>query len=392
MTCLVLCTLSVLLAPAVAHGFPLKSEWSARISGENHREGIAGTFLWDSGRMEAHWKFNSSFAAMGLEDTMGFTCSFSDQEYCTSQFRKGCFRGLMPSRTESLVKLLTAMQKDEGTHDGDCSAYSSYIDVPFMDTQLWSVQQEGVGNLTMCITSDGFPLGLVSFPDKDFVGQSNVEAATYKLLFHDVTLGPQNIKEPTCPDCPATAAPCSGEGVISMEVLRMTNGGGEPWTQIWNMDTGDAAGEMMFDTSFGKTYIKVFNVTVNSSWGPSRDCNFKDGENVCSPPAEPSLAKMVTRQSAELFEHPCGGQCTENKIGSWYIFPKEGGCPEGSPVGTDGCTWRVEGVKVVTTDCVKSTGEYDLDLKEPMQSIYSKGSTAIWKGIAGCPDIRALRR
>lgn len=395
MTCIVLHALFVLFAQAAAHGVPLKSQWAARISGENSRNEIVGIFLWDSAaghpRLKAHWNFSSAFAANGLEDVMAFACSFNDHQACTSTFRKACFRGLLSSRTESLVRLLIAVYK-EGKHDGECTAYSADIGVNATDTQQWSVEQEGVGNLTMCVTSDGLPLGLISFPDKNFVGPSNVGAATYRLLFHNVTAGPQSIEEPTCPECPAVA-PCAGEGVISMEVYRMTCGQGEPWRQIWNLDIADVAGEMMFDRAFSRPYLKVFEVTVNSSWGPGRDCNFENGENHISPPKEPSLAKLVARSGAEFFEHPCGGQCTENNLGSWYAFPREGGCPRGAPIGTQGCTWRVDSVKVVSTDCVKSAGKYELAVsKDNGHPPWSDAQAAIRKGIADCPDIRALRR
>jgi len=394
MACLVLCTLTVLFAQAAAHGFPLKPQWAASISGNNAGSNIVGTFAWDSvaghTRLEAQWNFSSMFAEQGLEDAMGFACSLKDKHYCTSTFRKDCFRWLMRSRTESLVQLLWGLYEDS-TRDGDCSAYSADI-VNATDAQLWSVQREGIGNLSMCVTSDGLPLGLISFPDKNYVGPSNVDASTYRWLFHNVTLGPQSIKEPTCPECPAVS-PCSGEGGISMEVLRLTYGEGEPWGQIWNLMTGDVAGEMMFDHDFSRPYLKVFNVTVNSSWGPGRDCNFENGENRISPPREPSFSKLVARKGAEGFEHPCGGQCPKNELGSWYAFPKEGSCQKDVPIGTDGCTWRVESVKVVSTDCVKSVGKFVAACgKDKGNPPWPDAQAAIRKGIAECPDIRSLRR
>merc|ERR1712050_323646 len=157
--------------------------------------------------------------------------------------------------------LLIALYKN-GTRDGDCSAYTNA-----RNTQLWSVDEEHVGNMSMCITSDGFPIGLATNPDKDYGGPSNVGVATFRFLFNNVTLGPQSIIDPACPTC-AAATPCPGEGIISMEVVRMSNGGGEPLDQIWNLDIADVAGEIMFNHGFNHTYLKVFNVTVNSSWGP----------------------------------------------------------------------------------------------------------------------------
>jgi len=237
----------------------------------------------------------------------------------------------------------------------------------------------------MCITSDGFPISFASNPDKDYVGPSNLGVATFRFLFHNVILGPQSIEEPICPEC--AVAPCAGEGTISMQVMRLTNGGGEPWNQIWNLDVADIPGEIMFDPGFTRTYLKVFNVTVNSSWGPARDCNFVNGVNTISPPREPSLAKLVARGDAESFDASCG-QCSENAHGSYYAFPKEGECSTGVPIGTDGCTWHVNNIKVMTTECIKSAGECGSAASDP----FGEGPACIRRGISECPDIRALRR
>jgi len=394
---LISCALSMLV-PVVASDFPLKPQWSATILGENGLNAgggtIQGTFRWDSEgggtpKVEANWKFDSWFSSQGLEDTMGFACSFSDESACTSSFRKACFRGLDKTRTESMVRLLLALHEN-GTHAGDCSAYTNAT-----DTQLWHVQQAGIGNLSMCITSDGLPIGFESDPDKEYVGWSNVGVATFHFLFHNVTLGPQSITEAQCPTC--VAAACSGEGIRSIEVIRLTRGGGEPWDQIWNLDAADFAGEIMFDNGFSRPYMKVFNVTVNTSWGPMRDCNFVNGENTISPPKDASLAKLVARGDAESFEwneSPCSGQCGKNELGSYYAFPKDGGCLKGSAIGTEGCSWQVNSVKVVSTECVKSAGQFIAAATKDYSGIkpWPDVQASIRRGITECPDIRSLRR
>jgi len=394
---------SLLLLQVVASGFPLKPQWSAVISGYNGDSQIQGTFRWDNGqdgvpewnstsfpKVEAHWNFTTSFfTSQSLEDSMGFACSFRDKQACTSTFRKSCQRGLIRTRTEALLRLLVRLQ-EKGTHEGDCSKYSAYFNAT--DSQLWSAVEEGVGNLSMCITSDGSPLAFASYPDKNFVGLSNVGVATFQFFFHNVSLGPQHIEEAACPDCVA-AVPCEG-GVVSMQLLRTTNGNGEPWDQIWNLDIADVPGEMMFDSGFSHRYLKIFNVTVNSSWGPGRDCNFLNGVNHISPAREPSMAKLVARRDAEGFMS-CGGQCGKNSLGSYYAFPKEGGCPTGAPMGTDGCTWQVDSVKVVTTNCVKDYGAYAAAFLKDKghHAPWTDMQAAITKGIALCPDIRqSLRR
>eukprot|EP00440_Ansanella_granifera_P068221 gb/GFBE01074009.1/.p1 GENE.gb/GFBE01074009.1/~~gb/GFBE01074009.1/.p1 ORF type:complete len:321 (+),score=53.75 gb/GFBE01074009.1/:1-963(+) len=320
---------------------------------------------------------------------MSFTCgSANDSRSCTSVFRKSCWQGPMVTRTASLVRLLAELHVN-GTHDrdGDCALHTDVA-----GSQMWMAQLEGVGRISMCISSNGLPLGLASDPAENLVGPWNVRVATYNFSFHNVSLGPQAMEAPTCPRC-AVVAPCSGGGVVTMELLRLTLGGGEPWDQIWNLDIVDLAGEIMFDYSFSRPYLKVFNVTLNSSFGPGRDCNFVNGENHISAPREPGLATLVARRDAEGFSSACGGQCGNNEFGSWYAFPKEGGCAKGAPIGTDGCTWQVNSVKVVATDCMKSADVVAAASKDSGHLPLSLHTEAlIWERIAACPDVRSLRR
>merc|ERR1712050_407108 len=108
---------------------------------------------------------------------------------------------------------------------------------------------------------------------------------------------------------------------------------------IWNLDTADTLGDIMFDHDVSRPYLKVFNVTVNTSWGPMRDCNFVSGENIIAPPREPSMGKLVARGCAEGFQ-ACDRPCSDCDFGAYYAFPKEGGCPRAAAIGTDGCTWK----------------------------------------------------
>lgn len=395
MVCVISCALSMVgLVLPRASSFPLKPQWAAEISGNNGGDAVEGTFRWDSTtgvrfpKFELHWKLSSSwYAAQGFQDSMGVVCSFSDDQICTKSFRQRCSRRPDPTRTVALVELLMDLHEN-GTHDGECSH-----DTSAADSQLWSVNRKGVGNLSMCLTPFGFPVAMASNPDKNLVGTSNVDFATFRFLFRNVTLGPQRIEEPACQECAqgAAVAPCPGEGILSMEVMRMTNGGGEPLDQIWNLDMADIPGEIMFNHSLARKYLKVFNVSVNSSWGPMRDCNFLNGENHIEPAQDERVAKLVARGDAEGFNDPCGGQCSKNEFGSYYAFPKEGRCPEGVPVGTEGCSWQVKSVKVVSIECVKSAGLFAAAASNDYgHKPWSAMQASIRKGVAECPDIRSL--
>eukprot|EP00931_Biecheleriopsis_adriatica_P061174 TRINITY_DN3677_c0_g1_i3.p1 TRINITY_DN3677_c0_g1~~TRINITY_DN3677_c0_g1_i3.p1 ORF type:complete len:421 (+),score=45.17 TRINITY_DN3677_c0_g1_i3:62-1264(+) len=397
---LVVCALCVASVQGLDSAMPLKSRWSASISGVNAGKNVSGTFQWDSAlgarslKLAASWTFKSFWAQQGLDDSMSFTCSLQDlndwyhPDSCTSTFQRQCWHGLLdPTRTVSLVWLLVELYAN-GTYDGNCSADRSVA-----GSQKWTSKLAGVGNITMCIAPDGFPLALTSEADANLVGPSNVIASTYSFSFHDVSLRPQAMVAPTCPNCGA-AAPCPGHAVETMMLIRQTNG--EPWDQIWNMDVADMSGDIMFASNFSLTYLKVFNVTLNSSFGPSRDCNYVNGQNTCSPPLEPSLAKLVTRKASDGWGTGCfNGQCSKNKVvGNWYTFPKEGGCVKGTAIGTDSCTWQLNSVKVVSTDCLKSAKVLAEAAQERKHGHlpWLKLEALVWERIAACPDIRSLRR
>merc|ERR1712060_353189 len=63
-------------------------------------------------------------------------------------------------------------------------------------------------------------------------------------------------------------------------------------------------------------------------------------------------AKSVGRSSAMYMDGQYRGQCAENALpGSWYSFPSIGECAPGWDVGFDGCTWKTESFKVISSDC-----------------------------------------
>jgi len=188
--------------------------------------------------------------------------------------------------------------------------------------------------------------------------------------------------------------------VAPMTVFRASHG--EPWGELHNRDTGDLVGDIGFlrpspggEPPYRK-YWETFNVTVNKTWGRWRDCNYikEKGDDVCEPAASPEVAKFVARSSAESYQGPCNGQCGANAVvGSWYVFPKEGRCPEGAQIGTEGCTWRIEATKVVLVSCVWAEG----NVREAWRESFGKApwprmQAALLRGIAACADVREAAR
>merc|ERR1712232_1202368 len=97
----------------------------------------------------------------------------------------------------------------------------------------------------------------------------------------------------------------------------------------------------------------------------------------------------------ENFQGPCGQCSGKNDFGSWYVFPKEGQCQDGAPIGSDGCTWQVHSFKVIKTDCLKLVGHCDAaankDYGHPGPTPWPDVQACIKTGVAGCPDVSGSR-
>jgi len=203
--------------------------------------------------------------------------------------------------------------------------------------------------------------------------------------------------------CPAvTVGPCPGEGVQALQVLRATNG--EPWGELEDRDTFDwpGAGVTMGSPehpSFSeRKYLEVFDVEVNTSYGPFRDCNYNKAlkKAVCSPPYSPDLARLVARSSAEQLQAApkAGpmGQCGQNDIvGSWYVFPHEGRCGQDQQVGDGGCTWKLKSAKVVEMSCGSPKKWASAWTADFQKGPFLEVQNVLKAAVQDCPDIRENR-
>merc|ERR1712113_711700 len=115
-----------------------------------------------------------------------------------------------------------------------------------------------------------------------------------------------------------------------------------------NKDSADLVGSLIFNGAGGaRPYWKRYSVDVQTNYGPWGDCNFIDGQNVCSH----DLPPHVGRSGGQSLN---GTQCgPAANVGLWYSFPAVGECKPGTKVGTDGCTWKATWQKTLAGDCLK---------------------------------------
>jgi hypothetical protein len=144
-----------------------------------------------------------------------------------------------------------------------------------------------------------------------------------------------------------------------LQVLRFSNG--EPWGDISDRDTFDWDGYGVMSQEFGSwnQYLLFYELEVNSSYGPWRECdyNHETHKNICDElPAY--VAGLVSRMSVEALTGVLGdrGQCEANDVvGSWFVFPHQGKCDEGQTVGDQGCSWKLISWKVFDMKTLRDT-------------------------------------
>jgi hypothetical protein len=253
----------------------------------------------------------------------------------------------------------------------------------------------GIGNMAMCIGSDNVPQKIFYSADPDYVGPSNAPWVTDgALIVKSAQMGPPTFQATGCSgEMWPLAAPCPGEGIKTIQVFRFYNFHGEG-LQAADVDTSDLPGTAfdLFDGYVGRRYVKALNITVDTRFGPYRDCNWNGTANHCEAPSQPGMARLVTRSSPFQGFGPHWGQCSANELtGSWLTFPSEGQCRGEDAVGTDGCTWRVHSAKSIEMSCIASALK-DLLQKERNQAPYPRLQKAILDGLETCPAAIATPR
>lgn len=134
----------------------------------------------------------------------------------------------------------------------------------------------------------------------------------------------------------------------------------EPLSLV-NRNIGDALGDMAFTCQTGgagfsadtDNVVSRWSVEVSPDYGQYSHCLYDrvHHANVCVD----NSGMKVGRESAEAFgSGALAGQCTPNlDVGSWYSLPAKGQCPEGQPLGTNGCTWaNARRLRTVNVSCV----------------------------------------
>jgi hypothetical protein len=280
-----------------------------------------------------------------------------------------------------------AAKRDEALrqHGQLCSGYWA--------GEPWTFQLDGVGNISVCMDSNDMPRRLYYSADPYYVGPSNKPWVTDGALdVRRAQAGPPTFKATGCTaEMRPLARSCPGDGVKTMTVFRFFNFDGEG-AQAANVDTSDLLGTAfdLFDGYVTRKFLKALNVSVDSRFGPYRDCNWNGTANHCEAPLQ-GLGRLVTRSTPFQASGPHWGQCSDNEvIGSWLTFPSEGQCMGDDAVGTDGCTWRVRSAKVIKMACFGSKLT-DLMKQERHHAPYPRLQKAILDGMATCPsaDLRS---
>lgn len=274
-----------------------------------------------------------------------------DGSRCSLSYNNGtgCAHGVLPN-FETLFKLWHQMQ-EVGISKG-------VSEVAGRNCERWLVNDTKDGMLEMCIDDRDIPLS-AQFKPTASVGQSNVGAYSQNLTFENVSIGIADIGSESMVCTVVAPKLCNSAGKVALLVYRATNYLDQG--ELANLDTSDllgagvTLGSPVSPSFIGKKYYEFYEVDADSAFGPLRDCNYKNGHNVCSRPQRPGFAKSVSRSSSEQLSGSPGswGQCDSNElVGSWYTFPEEGRCGINESIGDNGCTWKVRQHKAISMLCM----------------------------------------
>jgi len=279
--------------------------------------------------------------------------------------------------------LALATHQGRGSVAGEpCELWAGAISVP-----SYSV------NVSACIGADGVP--------RQFNQTTNMAykaAANQFMTFSNISVGeqPEEAFRPSeacrerwpTPSCPEKDAAAS----LMLYRVRSLK---EP-NSLENRNLGDALGDMAFFCDIAgpdeTQVVTSWSVQANTSWGQYAYCLYSGGRNTCYS----GTGKQVGRESAMgLGEGHLQGQCSDNAdVGSWFSMPAEGKCPEGAPLGRDGCTWTAKPLRTVSAKCiVEDRGLKAMCAQErghaPMlqsTAIFRKALESADPSRGGCPD------
>eukprot|EP00443_Scrippsiella_acuminata_P064714 CAMPEP_0115396968 /NCGR_PEP_ID=MMETSP0271-20121206/13565_1 /TAXON_ID=71861 /ORGANISM="Scrippsiella trochoidea, Strain CCMP3099" /LENGTH=472 /DNA_ID=CAMNT_0002820707 /DNA_START=35 /DNA_END=1453 /DNA_ORIENTATION=+ len=268
-----------------------------------------------------------------------------------------CVPGGVELHTQALRSLWDEMKADKGSFLGETQ-------VRGQPCEVWLVRNASVGNMSICVGADGIPRNLVVEPAVSLVGPTNVAVCSHNLTFFDIRTGAasgaSSLQPIVCPSVQYYG--CEGNGTSSLQVLRFSHG--EPWGHISDRDTFDWNAYALMSHEFGPgyKYLLFYELEVNSSYGPWRECDYNPATHRTACTEMPAdVAGLVSRVSAEVLTGKPGvlgsmGQCEANDVvGSWLLFPSQGKCDEGQNVGDQGCTWQLLSWKVFDFQTLEKT-------------------------------------
>jgi len=261
--------------------------------------------------------------------------------------------------------------------------------------ELWQASATVPGatvNVSACIGADGVPRQYNQTTDLAYKALSS----TFMTL-SNVSVGeqPEEAFRPSeaCRERWPTPS-CPEEGTASLMLYRVRSPK-EP-SSLENRNLGDALGDMAFFCDLAgldeTQVVTSWSVQANASWGQYAYCLFRGGRNTCYS----GTRGQVGRESAlGLGRGRLQGQCSGNAdVGSWFSMPAEGRCPDGAPLGREGCTWSARPLRTVSARCVvQDRGLKAMCAKErghaPMlrsAAIFRAALASADASRGGCPD------
>lgn len=341
---------SVAVKAALNSGVPLgvviAPQWKAdviQLYGASTLGAGKGTFVHDAvgkRRRVTTTALNTLFHTAG-DEFINDALQASDNEYMTVGKGPDSVCKLIPvPYYDTFALLQIATRKGESSVGGEaCDLWAGAIDYHGQHMEV-----------SACVAADGVPRAFNSSS-----GFAYKAASVTSFIFSNVVVGPAADADFASTDACTNRyplPPCAQLSEVGFDVYRVRSAN-EP-NSLENRDVGDALGDMAFACDLagidGTQVVTKWAVKANSSWGQYGYCLYLSGKNECFG----HTGKHVGRESAlGLGSGALQGQCSLNDdVGSWFSFPAEGHCPEGYPLGTNGCTWIAEVVRTISAQCV----------------------------------------
>eukprot|EP00927_Polykrikos_kofoidii_P029678 TRINITY_DN2562_c0_g2_i1.p1 TRINITY_DN2562_c0_g2~~TRINITY_DN2562_c0_g2_i1.p1 ORF type:complete len:427 (-),score=65.05 TRINITY_DN2562_c0_g2_i1:115-1395(-) len=334
------------LNSGVPFGVVIPPQWKAEVTQDNGANTLGtakGTITHDAvgkRRRITTTTLNTLFHTVGDEMIVD-TLQTSDTDYVTVGKVSDSVCKKIPSPYYDMFGLLQIATRKGESSVGDeaCDLWAGAIDYHGQHMEV-----------SACVAADGVPRAFNSSS-----GLAYKAISTTSYVFSNVVVGPPDEADFALTDACTNHYPlpqCAQFSEVGFDVYRVRSAA-EP-NSLENRDVGDALGDMAFACDLAgldaTNVVTKWAVKANSSWGQYGYCLYTNGKNECFG----HTGNHVGRESAlGLGSGAVQGQCSLNDdVGSWFSFPAEGHCPEGTPLGTRGCTWIAEPIRTISAQCV----------------------------------------